>query len=431
MALEFLGGFLNFKSALSFVLVIAYAAIPSLQAAERPFGVGDAGLVDAGLRLAIDRAAQTHPSVEAARTSAQAAGVDVHAAQWQRFPSLSVEGLLLDQSSNKVQAQAVVDQPLWTAGRISGSIDRASAREHASLAAYDEAVLSVALSTSQAFVDVYRLRERAKIISVSLQQHNLMVETMQRRVEQQVSPSSDLDLARARALQIEQEFFQVQAQERSALSRLREWVGDLNFDVINELSFPEVWPHFDDADVLNKAIDFNPQLRRLSFESDSAKADVKIAKSTTLPQLSAQYSYSEALGNRFGLVLKLQSESGLSKFSEAEATRIRAQSTQLQHEVAARQLRDQLFSTLREYDSFTKRIANSAAASESTKLVMESYMRQFTSGRRTWLDVMNAVREATAAETDALDVRIGGASSLVRILLLSGQWVPDIHGDNR
>lgn len=426
-----MGVFLIFQSIVLFVLAVGFAPLGSVHAADLSPKADVATVVDHGLTQAIDRAVQTHPSVDVARAGAQAAGVDVYAARWQRFPTLSVEGLLLDQSTNKLQAQAVVDQPIWTAGRISGSIDRASARENASLAAYDEAVLAVALSTSQAFFDVYRLRERAKIISVSLQQHNSMVETMQRRVEQQVSPSSDLDLARARALQIEQEFFQVQAQERSALSRLREWMGDAAFDVNGELTFPTVWPRFEDSDVLNMAIDYSPQLRRLSFESESAKADVQIAKSVTLPQLSAQYSYSEALGNRFGLVLKLQSEGGLSKFSEAEATKIRAQSTQLQHEVAARQLRDQLFSALREYDSFTKRIVNSASASESTKLVMESYMRQFTSGRRTWLDVMNAVRESTAAETDALDVRIGGEASLVRILLLSGQWIPESREVNK
>lgn len=426
-----MGVFLSFKSVILYALAVGFAPSGSVHAADLSPKADVATVVDRGLTQAIDRAVHTHPSVDVARAGAQAAGVDVYAARWQRFPTLSVEGLLLDQSTNKLQAQAVVDQPIWTAGRISGSIDRASARENASLAAYDEAVLAVALSTSQAFFDVYRLRERAKIISVSLQQHNSMVETMQRRVEQQVSPSSDLDLARARALQIEQEFFQVQAQERSALSRLREWMGDAAFDVSGELTFPTVWPRFEDSDVLNMAIDYSPQLRRLSFESESAKADVQIAKSVTLPQLSAQYSYSEALGNRFGLVLKLQSEGGLSKFSEAEATKIRAQSTQFQHEVAARQLRDQLFSALREYDSFTKRIVNSASASESTKLVMESYMRQFTSGRRTWLDVMNAVRESTAAETDALDVRVGGEASLVRILLLSGQWIPESREVNK
>ena len=73
----------------------------------------------------IDRAFETHPSIAAAAASARAAGADVRAAKWQRFPSFSVEGLLLDQPGNIMQAQAVVDQPLWTGGRISGAINRA------------------------------------------------------------------------------------------------------------------------------------------------------------------------------------------------------------------------------------------------------------------------------------------------------------------
>lgn len=51
-------------------------------------------------------------------------------------------------------------------------------------------------------------------------------------------------------------------------------------------------------------------------------------------------------------------------------------------------------------------------------------MRQFTSGRKTWLDVMNAVREATTAENDVVEAWMSAHSSLTRLLLLSGQWAP-------
>jgi len=87
-------------------------------------------------------------------------------------------------------------------------------------------------------------------------------------------------------------------------------------------------------------------------------------------------------------------------------------------------LRDQVFALLREYESSTRRLEGSMSAAGSAQRVMESYMRQFTSGRRTWLDVMNAVREANSAEIDVLEARISAQASLARLLLLSGQWVP-------
>jgi adhesin transport system outer membrane protein len=55
---------------------------------------------------------------------------------------------------------------------------------------------------------------------------------------------------------------------------------------------------------------------------------------------------------------------------------------------------------------------------------MDSYMRQFASGRRTWLDVMNSVREAYTAQIDAIDARIAAHSALARLMLLSGDWAP-------
>lgn len=77
----------------------------------------------------------------------------------------------------------MLDQPLWTGGRISGTITRATARQDAALAAYDEAVLTIAVSTSQAFFDVHRWRQRITILKQSLTQHDRMVASMERRVE--------------------------------------------------------------------------------------------------------------------------------------------------------------------------------------------------------------------------------------------------------
>lgn len=378
----------------------------------------------APLRAAIDRAVETHPSIAAAKAQARAAGAEVRAAKWQKFPTFSVEGLLLDQRGNRTQAQAVVDQPLWTGGRISGAIGRARARQDAAAAAFDEAVLSIALSTAQAFFEVHRWHERVAILSLSLEQHRRMVETMERRYAQEVSPLSDLELARSRALQIEQQIYQARSQEAAASSRLRELVGDPFYVAGTLPPVPRDWPRFDDGAITAQALGYSPQLKRLRFEAEAAGADARIARASVLPQLSGQYSYNDVSGHRVGLVLKAQSDGGLSRFAAAEAARSREEASELQAVATERQLRDQLFALLRDYESATSRLGGSTAASTSAQRVMESYMRQFTSGRRTWLDVMNAVRETTTAQIDAMEVRISGQSSLARILLLSGQWGP-------
>jgi adhesin transport system outer membrane protein len=174
----------------------------------------------------INIAIENHPSVAAAEARAEAAGVDVRAAKWQRFPSVSVEGLFLTRGPEKIQPQIVAEQPLWTGGRLSKSIKRSELVETLALTSLDEAVLEIALATSKAYFEVLRWRERNELLSESLDQHNRMVSTMQRRVAQEVSPLSDLELARTRALQIEQQLLQGRAQESSAINTLRELIGD-------------------------------------------------------------------------------------------------------------------------------------------------------------------------------------------------------------
>lgn len=377
-----------------------------------------------GLVMAIEQAVDTHPSIAAAQASARAAGSDVRAAKWQRFPSFSIEGLLLDQPGNSTQAQAVVDQPLWTGGRISGGVRRATAQESAANAAYGEAVLSIAVSTAQAFYEVHRWRERSLLLTHSLNQHRRMVGTMERRYAQDVSPLSDLELARSRALQIEQQLYQARAQEGAAMSRLRELVGDPFWTIGSLPALPANWPRFEDGALTAQALGYSPLLKRLRFDAQSASAEARVARASVLPQLSGQYSYSETFGHRVGLVLKAQTDGGFSRFATADAAAQRVQARELQVAAGERQVRDQVFALLREYEAATSRLEGSVAASVAAQSVMESYMRQFTSGRRTWLDVMNAVRETTTAEIDALEARISGQSALIRIMLLSGQWAP-------
>ena len=377
------------------------------------------------LHAAIDQAVQTHPSIAAAKSSATAAGADVRAAKWQRFPSFSVEGLLLNQSLNNLQAQAVVDQPLWTGGRISGVIARAGARQSAALAAYNAAILAIAQSTAQSFYEVHRWRERRVLLAISLEQHERMVASMERRVTQEVSPLSDLELARSRTIQISQQIYQADAQERSALSRFHELVGDNSVTVGTLPPSPDSWPRLEDAEITAEALSFSPSLERLRSEARGTGAEARIARASILPQLSGQYSYSENFGHRVGVALKVQSDGGLSRFAAADAANQRVQASELQISVGERQLRDELQALLREYESGTLRLDGSQAAASAAQRIMESYMRQFTSGRRTWLDVMNAVREATSAEIDAVDARISAHSSLARILLLSGRWTPE------
>ena len=63
------------------------------------------------------------------------------------------------------------------------------------------------------------------------------------------------------------------------------------------------------------------------------------------------------------------------------------------------------------------RLANATLASKSAKDVYESYTRQYNAGRKTWLDVLNTVRESTQSDAAVADASAQVAAASLRLLL--------------
>jgi len=70
-------------------------------------------------------------------------------------------------------------------------------------------------------------------------------------------------------------------------------------------------------------------------------------------------------------------------------------------------------------------MASTVAAAETTARVTESLLRQFVAGRRTWLDVMNAVREGVAAKAALVQVESSAMASAARLQLRTCAWQPE------
>ncbi len=386
---------------------------------------------DPQLEELADRAVSGHPSIAAAKANARAAGADLRASRWQRFPSLGVEGLILGQRTDRAQATVTVEQPLWTGGRIKGSISRARAAEQAALAGYEQAVLDIALQVASAYYEYFRATQRRAILDNSLEQHQRLLGSMERRVAQEVSPRSDLELVRARTAQVSQQINLTVAQQQSAAQRLRELVGDPFYTVASPYREAADLPKIDRDALVAAGLNFDPGLRRVRLEAEVADADARIARAQTLPQLNAQYGYGEFNGHQVGLAIRMQMDGGLSRFAAADAARLRQVSSEARIGTAERELRDILVIDHVEYEAASARAETTRFSAEASQRVTESYMRQFTSGRRTWLDVMNAVRESTTAQIDALDAQVNMLVYLSRLMMRTGQWQPAEQADSQ
>ena len=372
---------------------------------------------------ALDIVSRTYPSIRGARAAIGAASSDVRGAQWQRFPNVSVQTSFVD-TGNTVAPSLSVSAPVWTAGRLGASIKRAKATLSATEAQYREVVLGLAVDTAQLYFDIARLSRREVLIQQSLEEHGALVASMERRVAQEVSPLADLELARSRLAQIEQELSIARAQRQASLYAFAELVADPNYEIGDVPSFGGGLALQGRETLMDEALGFDPALQRLQAQILAGRAEVSAAKAAILPQVNAQYSYNDAVGSRVGLVASLETAGGLSRFSAVSSARGRLEALEAQYLTAQRQLRQRVNNDLTEFESASARADVSRNASFTANNVSQSYMRQFIAGRRSWLDVMNSLRETLSARLIQADAEIQTLASFTRLSLRTGRWSP-------
>lgn len=377
----------------------------------------------------VERVVDTYPTIQAARASKAAAESELSATRWSRFPSLTVEGFSSARSGGSTSSTIALEQPLWTGGRIKASVAQAKARVDVAAAVLAGTALDVALRTCGSYVEYLRLGQRERILEEGVEEHQRLVDSIQRRVDQQVSPESDLDYAVQRLLLIQQDLIQSRTAAQVALNRLRELSGNPELTVKALLYYNPAEHVARAADVVRAALEFDPLARRLKADIDVATAESAIRKAAIFPQLNVQaahYTGADYLGykDRIGLVLRVQTDGGFSRLAGIRAANQREQAARASAEGGVRDVREQVVADLSENSVAAARIDAGSRAAIAARQVTESYLRQFTAGRRTWPEVLNVVREGVSARITEVDAKASAVSSALRIQLRSGEWRP-------
>lgn len=98
----------------------------------------------------------SHPLVLGRRSAQAAAQSEREGAEWQRYPSLSVEASTQSGGASLLR----LEQPLWSGGRITAGIDAAGGRLDAAGAALEEARQELALKVIAATTEALRQQSR-------------------------------------------------------------------------------------------------------------------------------------------------------------------------------------------------------------------------------------------------------------------------------
>jgi adhesin transport system outer membrane protein len=364
----------------------------------------------------------SHPLVLGKRSSLAAAQSDREGAEWQRYPTPSLEASTQNGGAGLLR----IEQPLWSGGRITAGIDAAGSRFDAAGAALDEARQELTLKVIAAATEALRQQARQQHSVAGVKEHEKLLAMIQRRVVQEVSPLADQRLAASRLYAATNELSVITQALNNALAQLSQLAGQpVTTFVAQGLSEAGAPASLDSA--LTLALAHSPTLRRLRFEEEAANAEIASKRSVYMPQLALRLETTgglESLGltvdNRAVLVVLAQPGAGLSAKSGADAAVSRRDAVRMAREAADRDVRERVTLDWNEWVAAPLRLENADQARVMSTEVSESYARQYTAGRKTWIDVLNAVREATQSELAEDDARAQMLAASLRLRALTG-----------
>ncbi|MEJ8822123.1 TolC family protein [Variovorax humicola] len=381
-----------------------------------------------------------NPAVLAAAAEARGANEDLSAARWQRFPTFSVQAESQSLHSRDPKASAgtttALTQPLWMiSGSIPAQIEGAQAGATARQARVSEVRYLAAERTVDAWWGGVTATAKMEIASRALARLTEFRSMMRRRVDASVSPVSELDLVSSRVSQAQSDLASAQASQRLFLSRLEELAGEPVGPAAlvqaaaslegSTLQAASALADLSDAQFA-EWVDRHPAVRRANSEAQVVKAQAKAKDAERWPQLYVKLQHTTAIDGSRGdsgafLGLQYTPGAGLSSMDQARAARARAEGATVAIEQQRREELGAFQADWSELRSSREKEEMLLPAIGAARAVLASYERLFIAGRRSWLDVLSAVRELQQNEDALATARTSAVNLVARIQLRAGQ----------
>jgi len=388
------------------ILVMGMCFASSAQAAVEDFQINSL----------VAQAIQTHPLVGSARASQQATTEGINAAKLNLLPTPSVSSGY--DRDNDFVSQVTLRQPLWTGGKLTADVNQAIFDDKAAVEYIYEQQNSVAKTTIGAWQSYIQAVATQGVHVENLKELGDFEAMMQRRVGQGVSARIELDLVTNRILQEQTSYQAAVEQQRIAAARLEQIIGQ-PLSQMSVTSIPNIKVLVEQAkrqsvDFERMAFDragfYNPTVVKEHYQIESAKQGVESQQAARYPTVYAQYEqayYHEDNENdgQFSLGLTYAPGAGFSNFALARASQAEVNSLVQNQEASRRNVIENIQVQYQQFVSAKDRETSLVAAVAGAQIVVNSYRRQFIAGRKSWLEVLNAVREHNDYQVQLVQTR--------------------------
>lgn len=377
----------------------------------------------------IDLAVQTHPLVGAAIADKQATTEGVVAAKLNYLPTPA-----LSSQYNRAEGGITrfsISQPLWTGGKLTADVNRAINDDRAAFAKTMERRNEVAKNTIDIWQQYIYALSLQDLYLNNLKQLQEFEAMMQRRVAQGVSAKIELDLITSRILQDQNALQGAIEQQRIAENRLQQVIGKpivapMALDVADMTRQAKAASQDFERLAFSSVADNHPSVIRQRFEVESARQEVKSQQAGQMPSIYMQYKNDYHHRNSrfegdFSVGISYDPGAGLSNLALARASKARVQSLIQSQEAARRKIVEEIQTQYQQFISARDQELSLSAAVAGAQIILNSYRRQFVTGRKSWLEVLNAMREQSEYEKQLRQVQAQMVANFYKLQIDFGQ----------
>lgn len=373
---------------------------------------------------ALNAMLERHPALLGKQAQIESKEFLLKSAEAERYPSLNVS--YGEDRDNNQEGAFILKQPLWAFGRIDAGIDYANIDVTAE--SIDKLRLTRQLleDTAIAYAKVIGVQDQLHIIKENILKYQEFVEQVERRKIGRLASETDTQLAASRLIQAQAQEIQTQGDLRDALMVLQT-LTQLPIESVHPIS-SDVFQYLSDDTAMREII--LKQSAEVQYKEklvDLALKDVHRKRSNFMPTLYVKFSheYSDSATypdeSRLTLVMEGSLEGmGLINMYQEQSSASQLHAAQRDVEVTQFDLRNRLNTLLLNRKTQQSLIDIHQSSIDTLNATLASYQRQYQSGRKEWLDVLNVQREITEQKISQSKAKNSLLINLLSLVALTG-----------
>ena len=375
-----------------------------------------------GLAAALRATINNNPQLKGKQAQVDEQQFRVSSAEAQRYPTLSAQANNLRDDFD--QATFRLTQPLWAFGKI----DTAIAQAQSGVSAQQWQLLDIQRrlleETATAYAQIEGITQRVQVAQSNIDAHQGYYLRIERRQKGHLSSKADRNLVYARLLQAQAQLQSIDGELMVAQTNLLALTQvQVSTDIVVNPQLAQL-PAY--VDVYRLAIENHADVHVKKHNIELVRIDLKAEQLRDMPTLSFRVE-TDLLDNDFRDSVRV----GLSLDSNFEGlgfvTQGRIKSAVSRLAAARFDLDNSLNDVRRRVDSLMQNRQVQGDLIEMQRLTvdamqetLESFLRQYEIGRKTWLEVLNTQRELTTLQLQAVQTENDWLILSLRIKSLIG-----------